>query len=390
MRTVPSKLRAPNSKLKIVVLGTRGFPNVQGGVEKLCEKLYPALVSKGCEAVVYTRQPYVDTKLTSYKGVRLIPLKCIKNKYLEALFHTLVGVFAAKRIRPDIIHIHGIGPGILIPIARLLGMKTVLTIQCPDYERKKWGPFAKRVLKMGEYLGCRWADRVIAVTEPQAEFLRCKYKRDVNVIPNGVDIPRKAKTNEILTKYGLEKEKYILAVGRFVPEKGFHDLIDGFAKTQDTRHMTQEGWKLVIVGDADHEDDYSRELKRKADSGQRIVLTGFQTGQSLQELYSHAGMFVIPSYFEGLPFVLLEAMSYQLSCLASDIPANRELRLDEERYFKPGDVDALSGTLQEFIQRPIEEQKKAEQIERLRREYNWQSIAGKTLEVYQGVFKVRK
>lgn len=182
------------TRLKITVLGTRGFPNVQGGIEEHCRNLYPGLAKQECEVIVFTRKPYVDTTISTYEGVQLIPLPCLKNKFLESFLHTFYGVFAAKKVHPDILHIHAIGPSLFIPLARLLGMKVVMTNHGHDYQRKKWGKLAKGILKLGESLGSRWANGIICVSESIAENIRGKYNRNVTVIPNGVTLPAILKT----------------------------------------------------------------------------------------------------------------------------------------------------------------------------------------------------
>ena len=362
-----------NSKLKIAVLGTRGFPDVQGGVEAHCANLYPRLVEKGCEVIVFTRKPYVDLTRSSYRGVKLVPLSCPKNRFLEAIVHTFKGILEAGKIKPDILHIHAIGPSILTPFARILGMKCVVTNHGPDYMRKKWNKFARFVLRLGEFLGMRFAGRMICVSPSVRRGKMC-------FIPNGVDIPEARESEGVLRRFGLEKGKYILAVGRFVPEKGFGDIIEAY-----TRINTDVAWKLVIVGDADHPDKYSLGLKEKAAENSDIILTGFLTGEPLEELYSHAGLFVLPSYYEGLPIVLLEALSYGLSCIASDIPANRDVGLlAEERFFKVGDVEALAGKIKEFVGRPLTADEKKRQLSGIAGKYDWGRIAEKTLEVYRG------
>ena len=365
--------------MKVVVVGTRGFPGVQGGVEVHCENLYPRLTEKGCEVIIFTRKPYVDLTLHNYKGIKLIPLSCPKSKFLETFFHTLYGVFYATKIHPDILHVHAIGPSLFIPIARVFGLKVVMTNHGPDYERKKWGRLAKIVLRLGENLGSRWANKIICISETIAENVRRRYKREAAVIPNGVIIPKILQSEDTLKKNSLEKGKYILSVGRFVPEKGFHDLIDAFNELRLT------GWKLVIAGRADHEDRYSRDLKEKAGKNRNIILTGFLTGIALQELYSHAGLFVIPSYYEGLPIVLLEAMSYGLSCIASDIPANKNVELSNDRFFKAGDANALAEKIRELIDKPLSKEEKRKMIDIIAEKYNWTKIADETLKVYKQI-----
>lgn len=366
--------------MKVVVLGTRGFPDVQGGVEKHCENLYPELVKRSCEVTVFTRAPYVNPAKNEYKGVKLVPLKCHRSKHLEAFTHTFKGVLAAKKLKPDILHIHAVGPSLFVPFAGILGLRTVMTHHGPDYARKKWNGFARAVLRWGERNGCKNAKAVICISEAIAKDVRRKFKRDVEVIPNGVMIPQETQGTEALERFGLAKGKYILAVARFVPEKGLHDLIEAFKVIQE---QSPSEWKLVIAGDADHEDKYSLDLKRKAAENPNIVLTGFLSGGPLQELYSHAALFVLPSYYEGLPIVLLEAMSYGLSCIVSDIPANKEVALAQERYFRPGDIKAIAFKIEQFINKPLSEEEKSRQLDFITQGYDWEKIAAETLAVYK-------
>lgn len=363
--------------IKIAVLGTRGFPGVQGGVETHCEMLYTQLAEHGCEITVFTRVPYVDSEPRSYKGVSLIPLRGPGNKYLEAVVHTFKGVLYARRLKPDILHIHAIGPSLFAPLARLLGMKVVVTTQGPDYERKKWNAFAKLFLKLCERMGMSFADEIIAVAENISCDIKRKYGRNTHVIPNGVDIPSILRTAGILEKFNLQQKRYILAVGRFVPEKGFDYLIDAF------NSINIPDMKLVIAGSADHEDKYSRELRAKAEKNNNIVLTGFLTGRPLHELFAHARLFIMPSYYEGLPLALLEAMSYGLSCIVSDIPANRNVALSEDRFFRAGDTEELADRIREYAGKPWGDEEIKEQVAAIAEKYSWGKIAERTLEVYR-------
>jgi glycosyltransferase involved in cell wall biosynthesis len=379
--------------MKIVVVGSRGFPGVQGGVEKHCEKLYTHLAEKGCDITVFTRKPYVDPDLHTYKGVSLISINCPKSKYLEAFVHTFRSLLQAIKLKPDILHLHAIGPSMFAFFARTMGWKVVVTNHGPDYERKKWSQPAKIFLKVCELMGVKFANKVIAIAKSISHDLKLKYGISAAVIPNGVEIPKLADTFDMLKKLGIEKERYILSVGRLVPEKGFDDLIDAFKKLQNTSCKSQvksvksqiKDWKLVIVGRADHEDKYSSDLKMQADRNSNIILTGFLSGLTLHELYSHAGLFILPSYYEGLPIALLEAMSYGLSCIASNIPANRNVELSNDRFFNVGDVEDITLKIKQFIDRPFREKEKKRQISILTENYNWKKIADETMKVYKHV-----
>ncbi len=367
--------------MKIAVVGTRGFPGVQGGVERHCEHLYARLAEKGCDVTVFTRKPYVTPDLHAYKGMSLVCVSCPKNKYLETIVHTFKCVLRARKLKPDILHIHAIGPSVFTPLARVFGMKVVVTTQGPDYERIKWNPAAKLFLKFCERIGIGFSNEVIAVSESIAEEIKLRYNRDVAVIPNGVEVSAVADSDDTLKKLGVKRNRYILAVGRLVPEKGFDYLIDAFSELQS------DVWKLVIVGSADHEDKYSLNLREKAEKNNKIILTGFLTGLPLHELYTHAGLFVLPSCYEGLPIVLLEAMSYGLSCIASDIPANKNIEINKDRYFEAGDVKSLASKIKEFIKKPLDEYNRGRQIDMIDEKYNWNRIVNDTLKVYERIIR---
>lgn len=380
--------------MKIAVVGTRGFPDVQGGVEKHCELLYTRLANRGCDVVVFARKPYVTFDRCTYKNVSLIALGCIKSKYFEAFSHTFKAVFKIKKLKPEIVHIHGIGPSLFVPLAKYFGFKTVITSHGPDYKRKKWPLWAKVFLKIGERLGSKYADEIITITKSISNDIKHKYGKDSTIIPNGVEMPIIVDSDEILKKHGLQKQKYILAVGRLVPEKGHKYLIDAFSSTRidtDKSDGLQGGnWKLVIVGSADHEDSYNRTLKSITKKNSHIILTGFLKGRPLEELYSHAGLFVLPSYYEGLSIVLLEAMSYGLSCIVSNIPANTHVGLSADRYFKVGSVNLLKAKIKEFSNKPLKEEEKKRQIERVAKKYNWDNIASETLKVYNSIMQTKE
>ncbi len=363
--------------IKIAVVGTRGFPGVQGGVENHCERLYARLAESGCDITVFTREPYIVSASDTFKGVKLVPLSCPKSKFLEAIVHTFKSVIMARSLNPDILHVHAIGPSLFVPMARLLGMRVVVTNHGPDYNRKKWSLLAKAFLRFCERMGATFANEIITIAKNISDDIKIKYGRDSTIIPNGVDIPDPADTERALETYDLQKHKYIISVGRFVPEKGFDDLIDAFSQSNC------KDWKLVIVGDSDHEDKYSNALKTKANSISNIVLTGFLTGVPLHELYSHAGLFVLPSYHEGLPIVLLEAMSYGLSCIASNIPANKNVELHDDRFFKVGDVRLLSSKIEEIINKSWDEKNRHEQVDLVAEKYDWKKIADQTKDVYK-------
>ncbi|MBQ8773179.1 MAG: glycosyltransferase family 4 protein, partial [Muribaculaceae bacterium] len=230
--------------MKIVVIGTRGIPDISGGVETHCEELYPRIAAMGHNVTVIRRTCYVDehNRLDEYRGVRLRDVYAPRKKQLEALVHTFLATLSAWRLHPDVLHVHAIGPSLLIPMARLLGMKVVMTNHGPDYNRQKWGRIAKTMLKLGEKVGTKWANEIIAISSDIAQSLESMYGRiNTNLIYNGVNMPRKSKSIDYIESLGLSPKNYIVALGRFVKEKGFHDLIEAFEK------IDNEDYKLVIA-----------------------------------------------------------------------------------------------------------------------------------------------
>ncbi len=364
--------------MKIFVIGTRGIPDIPGGVETHCQELYPRIVAAGHEVTIATRSLYVQKRRKNWKGVSLKHIFTPRRKNLETLFHTFLATIIAKHSKPDLIHVHGIGPGLLVPFMKLLGMKIVMTNHGPDYHRDKWGPFAKNILILGEYWGGKYADEVIVISSIIGNIIKKRCGRESNLIYNGVTIPQKTAKTNLLKKHGISPGKYILTVARLVPEKGLHDLIEAFTKISGN-------YQLVIAGGADHETRYSRELKTKAAADKRIIMTGYISGEYLVQVFSHARCFVLPSYHEGLPIALLEALSYNIMPLVSDIPAHQEIPLPENCYFSCGDVAHLHNQLQKILNSDVHKQNLIDYHAIVTEKYNWDIIARETIAVYEKI-----
>ena len=367
--------------MKIVVTGTRGIPNIMGGVETHCEELFPRMARRGFDVTVIRRSNYVKDNLTEWNGVRLVDIESPKKKSFEAIIHTFRAINRAKRLGADVLHIHAIGPALLVPYAKMLGMRVVFTHHGPDYDRDKWGLAAKTMLKFGERLGCMFADEVIVISDVIRNLIKRKYNRTqhVHLIYNGVSQPEMCDYPEYFQELGIEKGKYILGMCRFVPEKNLHHLISAFAKMKNEELRMKNAAsdiKLVLAGDTDFEDDYSRGLKELARKN-GVVLTGFIKGRKLHSLLTNCRCYCLPSSHEGLPIALLEAMSYSVPVIVSDIPANKEVGLPEEDYFPVGNVEALAERLSNVIKRPLTP------VPYDMAKYDWEKIADQLADVYR-------
>lgn len=360
--------------MKVCVIGTRGFPRVEGGVEKHCESMYPLLASRSdTEVTVFRRKPYVKGSDKEFQGVRFVDLPSTKIKGFEAVLHSFLATVSAIRMRPDVVHIHNIGPCLFAPLLKWSGIPVVMTYHSPNYEHKKWGRAAQKLLRFCERVALKYADKIIFVSRFQME----KYPREIQArseyIPNGVQPPVKTDKRDYLEKLQVEPGKYILSVGRITPEKGFHTLIEAF------KAKALPGWKLVIAGGVEFESGYRKQLQTLSQDVP-VVFTGYVFGESLAQLYTNAGLFVLASENEGFPLVLLEAMSYSRNLLVSDIPATRLIDLEQDDYFPCGDAAALAEKLAE---------KTAQSAERHYdlSTYEWKSVADRVASAFAEVIR---
>lgn len=364
--------------MKVMVLGIRGMPGVQGGVETHAEHLYERLSTLGCEVEAIVRTPFVPATQRSFGSIQLRRIWSPKKAGLEALIHSLLGVLYAGVARPDILHIHAVGPAIVTPLARLMGLRVVVTHHGPDYDRDKWNAFARWVLRSGECCGMRFSQARIVISKVIADLVRANYRRDSVRIPNGVMPATIRSGTTTINKFGLVSGRYFLQVSRLVPEKRQLDLILAYTT------LIAPAWKLVLVGGLDTS-EYSIQVQKAASGVAGVVLTNFQSGEALAELYSHAGTFVLPSSHEGLPIAMLEALSYGLPVIASNIPANLEVGLEPECYFRLGDNAALAESLQKFSYSPGTDEAKRVRQQFVAANYDWSVIALETMQVYESV-----
>ena len=316
-----------------------------GGIETHCEHLYPRLshIDDTAEIVVIGRKGYVVSG--EWEGVRIVSLWAPRFMSLETVVHTPLAIlYAWLFLKPDVIHLHAVGPGFFTPLARLLGIPVVATHHGPDYKRPKFGRFGRWFLRTGQMMMARFANKVICVSDVIHTMLAESYPRRKDnfvTIRNGAPpmADEEPPVDGLLESLGLVPQKYILCVGRLDPLKGFHDAVEAF------RRAAPEGFKLVIVGGSLGDDAYAADLKAAASDD--IVFAGARSTAEVRTLYQNAALFVHPSYLEGFPIVVLEALAADVPIVASDIPPHREVGLDSRCYFPKGDVEALSAILAE-------------------------------------------
>ena len=370
--------------MKIAFIGQKGIPITFGGVEYHVDRLSRELVASGHDVTVYVRNWYTDKNLKSYDGVRLIHIPTIKWKHLDASIHSLLCSIDSLFRGYDIIHYHGIGPSFFSVIPKLFGNNVISTIHRLDWETDKWGRIAKRLLKFGEYISVKIPKKTFVVSQDLFKYIKDKYGKEPIHIPHGIDLPHLRNPELINKKYGLKGGDYILFMGRLVPEKRVDWLIQSF-QTLSNKSVYAKDIRLVIAGGSSATPGYVKKLKEMSDNHSRIIFTGYVTGLEKEELLSNALIFSLPSYLEGFPIVILEAKSYGICCLVSDIPPHQEaIRAGHDGVlFSSEDLTDLTRRLQSLIDNPEEARRLGNNAcATARKRPAWSEVAQRSEKVY--------
>ena len=371
--------------MKIAMFGHKRIPSREGGVEIVTEELSTRMAARGHKVTCYNRgghhvsgAEFDGSAQTQYRGVRLKTVPTLDKKGLAAVTSSFFAALCSSFGNADVVHIHAEGPAFMCWLPKLFGKKVVVTVHGLDWQREKWKRgFGAKYIHAGEKMAVGFADEIIVLSKNVQNYFLQTYGRETVWIPNGVSKPETIAAGEISGQYGLEKDGYILFLGRLVPEKGIHYLIEAFKQVK-----TQK--RLVIAGGASDTDAYAAELRALAEADDRILFTGFVQGRTLEELYSNAYLYVLPSDVEGMPLSLLEAMSYGNCCLVSDIPECAEVVQNRAVTFPRGDAETLKHVLQDLcVNAEIVSEYKAGARDYICEKYSWDCVVEKTLELYQ-------
>lgn len=370
-------------KLKIAMLGHKRIPSREGGVEIVVEELATRMVKAGHEVTCFNRRghhvsgkEYDIREQKEYKGIKLKSVPTLNKKGFAAMTSSVFGAIRAAFGKYDVVHFHAEGPCAMLWLPKLFGKRCVATIHGLDHKRAKWGRFASAYIMLGEKMAVRFADEIIVLSEGVQNYFKKTYGKETRFIPNGVNRPQLQEPDLIKKEFGLEKDNYILFLGRIVPEKGLGYLINAYKQVNTDK-------KLVIAGSASDTHGFLEEIKAMAEGDDRIMFTGFVQEQMLDELYSNAYVYTLPSDLEGMPLSLLEAMSYDNCCLVSDISECADVVEDKAVVFEKGNVDDLKNKLQMLCDdsEAVAGYKKGS-AEFICNKYNWNHIVEETLKLY--------
>ena len=375
----------PKEKLNIAMFGQKRIPSREGGVEIVVEELCTRMVAQGHNVTCYNRgghhvsgSEYDSKRLKEYKGIKLKTVPTIEKKGLAAVSSSFFAALCCAFGKYDVVHIHAEGPAFFCWLPKLFHKRVIVTVHGIDWQREKWkSGFGSKFIHKGEKNAVKYADGIIVLSKGVQDYFEKIYGRKTVFIPNGVSNHIERKPQIIKNKFGLDKDEYILFLGRLVPEKGIKYLIEAF-KQVDTEK------KLVIAGGSSDTSEFENEMKEIAKEDKRILFTGFVQGQELEELYSNAYVYALPSDLEGMPLSLLEAMSYGNCCLVSDIPECAEVVEDKALIFKKADVKDLQSKLQDACDHSEKvDAHKKQAADFICSKYNWDEIVQATLKLYR-------
>lgn len=318
-------------------------------------------------------------KLKEYKGVKILTIPTINKKGIDAFLYSFFASVRALFGHYDVLHYHAEGSCAMLWIPHLFKKKIVVTIHGLDWQRSKWGGFATKYIKFGEKCAVKYADEIIVLSENVKKYFKETYNRETIFVPNGIDKPVIRQANIIKNKYNLNKNDYILFLARIVPEKGLDDLIDSYMQIETDK-------KLVIAGGASHTNEYLEHIKEKVKDNKNIIMTGFVQGEELDELYSNAYLYCLPSHIEGMPISLLEAFSYGCNVLISDIDENVQVAEQYATKFKMGNIDDLAKKLKECLEDKNRYDSKEIQ-EFILNKYSWNDVVERTMKIYKEIKK---
>lgn len=373
-----------DGKLRIAMLGHKRIPSREGGVEIVVSELSTRMAELGHDVTCYNRkghhvsgEEFDSETVSEYNGVRIKSVFTVQKGGLAAVTSSIFASIKAAFGKYDVVHFHAEGPCAMLWLPKLFGKRCIATIHGLDHQRAKWGKFASFYIKFGEKCAAKFADEIIVLSENVKDYFLSNYSRKTVFIPNGICAPQRTKAKEITERFDLNKDEYILFLGRLVPEKGIRYLIESYKKVDTEK-------KLVIAGGASDTAEFEKELKTAASEDSRIMFTGFVQGRVWEELYSNAYLYVLPSDVEGMPLSLLEAMSYGNCCLTSDIPECACVTGDYGFTFRKGDVEDLKDKLQFLCDNPEEtEWCKAHCSEYICNKYSWDDVVTETLSLYE-------
>jgi glycosyltransferase involved in cell wall biosynthesis len=360
--------------LKIALMGTRGVPASYSGFETCVEQLGSRLAARGHDVTVYARKHHITYDQPTYRGMKLVKLPTIPNKYLDTIVHTFLSSVHGLFQGYDIVLYFIAGNSLVAWVPRLAGQKSIINVDGLDWKREKWPEFAKRYIRFAEKISGTTANAVISDSRVVQRYYQDVYHIPTTYIAYGAELPRR-EPGETLQKLGLKPRGYVLYVGRLVPENCAHHLVEAW-------HGLDTDMKCVIVGDAPYVDEYKAKLRSYQDS--RVIMPGYLFGEGYWELASNAYAFALTSGVGGTHPALVESMAFGNCVIVHDTPENRETIGDAGLTYdgKLGG-EALRPVLRQLLDDPaLVENYRQKAASRAARIFSWEAVT----DAYEALF----
>jgi N-acetylglucosaminyldiphosphoundecaprenol N-acetyl-beta-D-mannosaminyltransferase len=369
--------RPSTSRPSVAFIGSRGVPARYSGFEVVVEELGKRLAAEGYPVTVYNRRPNYGPPGHEWEGMRLVGLPTIPTKNLDTIVHSTLSMLHAMVRRYDIIYLCGVGNAALIPLAHAVGTKVVINVDGADFNRKKWGPFARFWLQRSEQLAVRWADAIIADNTTIADRYEREYGRRPEHLAYGLTVRDQPVSCGELARWNLTPGNYFLYVSRLTPENEAALLLEAYRRLDDPL-------PLVIVGADPYEQAYRRRLEALATD--RVIFTGLRFGDAYFELSQNARAFIMPATIDATRLVLLDQIGMGRAIIYHDCEATREVMGDAGIPFGPQDpVADLAAKLTLAEQQPVLCTEASERARRRAEVFRWETVVRRYGEIFREV-----
>lgn len=369
--------------MHIAMLGLKGIPATYGGVERYTEEVAVRLAERGHEVLVYCRNHYTTRQIAQkdYRGVRLMRMPTLNLRVTDTLSHTFLSTVDVMRRHPDVAIYHSLGNAPLTLPPRISGIPTALVLHGQEWREDKWEGLPRHLFQACERMSFTCASRVCVIARWLQDDLRARYRRETNFVSTGASLPAPRPAQQ-LAAFGLDRHRYLLFVGRLVPEKEVHTLLEAY-------RGLETDMPLVIVGDVQRRDPYLDQLHALA--GPNVHFLGFRYGEELTELYSNAYLYILPSTAEGIALTLLEAMALDNCVVVSDIPQNLEAASPLGFPFRTGDATDLRRVLQQLVDQPgLVAERRALARKHISSQYNWDDVTDRYEQLCEELVRGKK
>ena len=371
-----------NKKLKIAIIGSRGYPYVYSGYETLVKEISERIKKKGHHVTIYCHSSLFKEKPRFVNGIKLVYTPSIETKYLSQIVNSFFSFVHVCFSKSDVVLILNSANGPFGLLTKIFGIKTCINVDGLEWLRPKWKGVGSIYFKWASKMATLFYDQIINDSDEMRKVYLSIFKRDSKVIAYGANI-RKSKNPDLINKWILKQREYYLVIGRLIPDNNADLIIKGFLKSNSKK-------KLVIVGDVPYKDSYSSNLKKIKDK--RLIFTGYVKDQGLlAELYHNCYVYIHGHEFGGTNPTMIKAMAYGTAVLALDTLFNKEM-LQKGKFGMFFKKELLSITnMIDYCEKEnvLMDKLRQESVKGITEKYDWDFVTSQYLEVFKSLLSQR-